>query len=150
MIPKYDKYSKRPVSIGALIIFLLIGVFLFSVGLAGVYKVNTLIDKGTKANGEIVGSRTEGDGKHKETILTISFNDTVGESEQFDYHMISYIPNIGDNVTVLYDPQSPHDAMVDEGMYSWVMQALMAFCGSMVIFSTIFAIKSKLFQGFSA
>jgi len=94
-----------------------IGVITLLFSLYWQHDIKSLIDISAKTTGTIVAQHSSFDDGRKTYVPVVSFrHDTYG-TIHFDGKTYSRHPSwhIGDRVTVLYDPENPHQAMIDEG-----------------------------------
>ena len=130
------------------ILVMLFGLILVIGGLGTVHDKVSLVNKSVKTNGQVIASKVVEDGydssTHRtryKTISTISFVNKEGGSIQFQDNITSHIPNIGDKINILYDPQNPQAAVIDDGVYLWFSSVMMLFCGLILVISGGFGIR---------
>ncbi len=134
---------QRKTSVIACIVGAIFGLLIFIGGLASLYKISSLVNKSVKVYGEVVASKIIPSGKGYETMSTVSFSDENGNGVQFQDHMSSHAPSIGDKVNVFYEPQNPSNAQIDDGIYMWVGGIMMTLIGAMLMIASWWGIKPK-------
>ena len=133
---KDEGVKKPPIWLKTFFIILVIfGLFLILGSIISIYQ--TYAGKTERTEGQVIGSRVVESSHNSHVTYTtysnISFADKKGESIQFENHVISHIPKTGDIVNVIYDPQDPKNATVNDGIYLWITQVLTVLCFSIII-----------------
>lgn len=132
--------------------------FLIAIGLAGgsYYTGNDLVGKlavGVPAQGEVVdfesrySSSSEGSGYTYYSVVrfvdengrSIKFRDKVGSSHRMHKR--------GEQVDVLYDPQDSSDAMIDRGIWNWLISGGLALGAFLLMLAGIDNMRTARLYG---
>jgi hypothetical protein len=97
-------------------------------------RTEAFIERAWPAPGVVVGFE-RGDGDEPQTAPVVRFETTRGEEQRFraDLYVAWRDYAMGDTVPVLYDPQRPADARVDDSLLLWVGPLVAAAFGLILI-----------------
>jgi hypothetical protein len=99
----------------------LVGVSLLLFGFILYQRTESFIERAWPTPGVVVGFE-RGDGDDPQTVPVVRFQTTKGEERRFraDLYVAWRDYGMGDTVPVLYDPEQPADARVDDSLLLWV------------------------------
>jgi hypothetical protein len=130
---------------------IVIGLFLLGVGINLGLDQKYLVETGIRTEGQVVKIYSEVDINTKANVYypiiefadqknrSITFRDKIGSTPS-EY-------NVGETVTVLFDPNNLGKAMIDRNVWNWLPAFILLILGTAVVFSCIqglFAIRIRI------
>ncbi len=114
--------QKRMTVIGAFVMILIAG----GLGVGAYYAQKSMVEystRGIKAEGKVTGFESKDSDDSIVYHAIVEFTDQSGNSVKFQDSVGSSHPSFkrGDAVSVLYLPETPSAAMVDRGIFNWVL-----------------------------
>lgn len=142
-----EAIQKKSVSVGQSSgITAAIGLLLIIGGAYWTYDVKTLIDKAIRTNGTIVSQVSERNSEGQTMYrAVVQFRPYRQEAVQFKDSTSSSHPSwkVGDKVQVYYDPDNVDDAMVDGGLFNYLVQSIMLLVGAMLLLLSLWQYRQK-------
>ncbi|MCB1592054.1 MAG: DUF3592 domain-containing protein [Alphaproteobacteria bacterium] len=86
------------------------------------------VNEGISVRGEVTGLRSKRSDDSTVYHALVKFTDKEGKERRFEDSVGSSHPSYkqGDDVAVLYLPDSPGDAIIDRGIWNWTLSGLLA------------------------
>lgn len=126
-------------------------MLVFSLGMgAGAYylglDMRERLENGLRAPGEIVGrkyNRPSSSDSQGTYSAIVEFYDEAGQRYKFTEKHGSSHPTFkkGDRVTVVYMPDNPHDAIVDQGLWNWLLSGCLGLGALLMIWGAFYNLK---------
>lgn len=110
---------------------ILLALLSLGMGLAISKQVQSLESAGIRADAIVTGIE-HGAKNSKFAVVSFKTADLVKVETKCALQMFVIRHKIGDRVTVLYDPEEPATAMIDNGLWNWDQPAFALF-GSLVL-----------------
>ena len=135
LVEENSAVKKSAVSKGAHLFSLFLGAALVAGALYWTGTLQEYMQRAVRTTGTIVDSSSS----YSDDTLTyapvVSFVPYRDESIRFTSKRSSSHPSwhVGDEVVVLYDPDDVHDAMIDHGLWNYIVQMVMGLIGLMVM-----------------
>ncbi len=109
---------------------------------AGVWAFNDMrhtLAVGIHAQGEIVGMEVDRDSDSTSYYPIVRFYNKDGLSLKFKDNVGSNPPSyrVGDEVDVIYMPEDSRDAMIDRGVWNWVLAGALFVFGALMLFGLL-------------
>jgi hypothetical protein len=129
----YDKSMMVGLPIGGLIAIAMMA--------GGVYLWNDMADKaanGLRAEGQIVRIESVSSDEGYSYYGVAAFKTEYGERIEFRDNVgsSSALFKRGDSVDILYDPEKPHKAIIDRGLWNWAPGVGLVLLGLLALWST--------------
>jgi len=127
--------QQHTVSKRARLVSLFIGLLLVAGSLYWAKVRYEFMDSAVKTVGLIVDkSSTYKDGTATYAAV-VTFETQQGVSQRFTSKVSSSNPSwhVGDKVELFYDPVDPADAMIDRGIWNYIVQIIMALVGAIIV-----------------
>jgi hypothetical protein len=126
------------------LIFMLFGFLFFAIGSGMTIRQRTLESRGIETSGTVIGLQENCDSDGCTYAPEVQFTITNGQTVHFVSSYSSSPPayDVGENVTVVYPPDNPTDAIIKgDGQFLHIIFMLIggviAFIGSFIIASTL-------------
>lgn len=116
-------------------VFVLVGAGLVVWGVISYNTTRTFVDRALSAPGRVVDTRryeTRGTSDSRDTIVSVvAFSTPEGREIRFEGPDMNTMasPELGEEVTVLYDPENPTQARVDSFVGLWFVSTLLLVIG---------------------
>lgn len=126
----------------------LVGVGLLVFAFFLYHRTEAFIERAWPAPGVVVGYE-RGDGDEPQTAPVVRFETSRGQEQRFraDLYVAWRDYAMGETVPVLYDPQRPADARVDDSLLLWVGPLVSAAFGLILILGSSGALAVTVFSG---